>query len=140
MRASLMTACTDKIRNRRLEFEAQYKAEIDVLRSTNDDLKKGRQQLEKIVEEIDRKTLITVTCQADLNEKLKKLNELSENVDKVHENLDDCFGPVEPLYRQLFNAFVEENSIIDTIFYLSEALKKEVFDLDVFLKVCFECF
>lgn len=37
--------------------------------------------------------------------------------------------------RRLLNTFAEENSIADAIFHLNDALKKEVIDLEVFLKV-----
>lgn len=36
---------------------------------------------------------------------------------------------------RLLNAFAEENATVDAIYYLGEALKKEVIDLEVFLKV-----
>lgn len=36
---------------------------------------------------------------------------------------------------RLLNTFAEENSIADAIFHLNDALKKEVIDLEVFLKV-----
>lgn len=66
-----------------------------------------------------------------MNDCIAKLE--SENKDQM--NIDECFGPIEPLYKQLFNAYVEESAIVDTIYYLNEGLKKEVIDLDIFLKV-----
>lgn len=36
---------------------------------------------------------------------------------------------------RLLNTFAEENSIADAIFHLNDALKKEVIDLEIFLKV-----
>lgn len=36
---------------------------------------------------------------------------------------------------RLLNAFAEENAIEDAIYYLGEALRRQVIDLDVFLKV-----
>jgi len=42
-------------------------------------------------------------------------------------------------YFRLFKAFAEEQAIEDAIYYLGEALRKNVIELEVFLKVraCF---
>lgn len=43
-----------------------------------------------------------------------------------------------PLFLFIFrilNLFAEENAVEDTIYYLSESLRKEAIDLDLFLKV-----
>ena len=39
------------------------------------------------------------------------------------------------LFCRLFKAFAEEQALEDAIYYLGEALRKNVIDLDVFLKV-----
>lgn len=56
----------------------------------------------------------------------------SENND-----IDEVIIPTAPLYKQILNLYAEENAIEDTIFYLGEALRRGVIDLDVFLKVRF---
>lgn len=56
----------------------------------------------------------------------------SENND-----IDEVIIPTAPLYKQILNLYAEENAIEDTIFYLGEALRRGVIDLDVFLKVGF---
>ena len=38
-------------------------------------------------------------------------------------------------FHRLLNSFAEEQAIEDAIYYLGEALRKDVIDLDVFLKV-----
>lgn len=84
------------------------------------------------------------TDSVELNDCKQKLvaknSQLDELVKKCEENgksvvIDDAFGPTHPLYKQLLNAFSEENAIVDAIYYLSEALRKGIIDLDVFLKV-----
>ena len=54
----------------------------------------------------------------------------------MQENLsiDEAVVPTAPLYRQLFNAFAEENATEDAIYYVGEGLRRGVIDLDVFLK------
>lgn len=50
-------------------------------------------------------------------------------------DIDDIIVPTAPLYKQILNLYAEENAIEDTIFYLGEALRRGVIDLEVFLKV-----
>lgn len=66
----------------------------------------------------------------ELTAALGKMENQSENND-----IDDVIVPTAPLYKQILNLYAEENAIEDTIFYLGEALRRDVIDLDVFLKV-----
>ncbi|UXI15688.1 hypothetical protein NH340_JMT01631 [Sarcoptes scabiei] len=132
---SLVSACEDKLKARAKEIYSQYKAEVDVLKKTSEDLTKGRSKLDTVVENIETNLVELSKCKENLIERNAKLNEtLSKIESKDSFDIDEYFGPIQPLYKQLFNAFVEENAIIDTIFYLNEALQKNVIDLDVFLK------
>ena len=47
-------------------------------------------------------------------------------------DLDICLLFV---FARILNLFAEENAVEDTIYYLSESLRKEAIDLEVFLKV-----
>ena len=58
---------------------------------------------------------------------------LSEEV-----SIDDISNPSAPLYKQTLNAFAEEQSIDNAIYYLAEALRRNVIELDVFLKQVWE--
>lgn len=42
------------------------------------------------------------------------------------------------MFLRILTLFAEENAIEDAMYYLSEALRREVIECDVFLKVC--CF
>jgi Vps23 core domain len=42
-------------------------------------------------------------------------------------------------FFRLLNAFAEEQATEDAIYYMGEALRKGVIELDVFLKVCVLC-
>ena len=66
----------------------------------------------------------------ELSDALEKMENQSENND-----IDDVIVPTAPLYKQILNLYAEENAIEDTIFYLGEALRRGVIDLEVFLKV-----
>lgn len=66
----------------------------------------------------------------ELTAALERMQSQSEDND-----IDDVIVPTAPLYKQILNLYAEENAIEDTIFYLGEALRRDVIDLDVFLKV-----
>lgn len=80
---------------------------------------------------MDRNIELLKKKDEELSEALEKMENQSENND-----IDDVIIPTAPLYKQILNLYAEENAIEDTIFYLGEALRRGVIDLEVFLKVC----
>uniref|UniRef100_A0A7N8Y4E5 Tumor susceptibility 101a n=1 Tax=Mastacembelus armatus TaxID=205130 RepID=A0A7N8Y4E5_9TELE len=136
IRASLISAVSDKLRWRMKEEMDRAQAELDALKRTEEDLKKGHQKLEDMVSrldqevsEVDRNIELLKRKDEELSEALEKMENQSENND-----IDDVIVPTAPLYKQILNLYAEENAIEDTIFYLGEALRRGVIDLEVFLK------
>uniref|UniRef100_A0A674P505 Tumor susceptibility 101a n=1 Tax=Takifugu rubripes TaxID=31033 RepID=A0A674P505_TAKRU len=136
IRASLISAVSDKLRWRMKEEMDRAQAELDALKRTEEDLKKGHQKLEEMVSRLDQEV-----ADVDRNIELlkKKDEELSEALEKMenqteNNDIDDIIMPTAPLYKQILNLYAEENAIEDTIFYLGEALRRGVIDLEVFLK------
>uniref|UniRef100_A0A8P4KPD2 Tumor susceptibility 101a n=1 Tax=Dicentrarchus labrax TaxID=13489 RepID=A0A8P4KPD2_DICLA len=136
IRASLISAVSDKLRWRMKEEMDRAQAELDALKRTEEDLKKGHQKLEEMVSrldqevtEVDRNIDLLKRKDEELSEALEKMENQSENND-----IDDVIVPTAPLYKQILNLYAEENAIEDTIFYLGEALRRGVIDLEVFLK------
>ncbi|XP_051982650.1 tumor susceptibility gene 101 protein-like [Xyrauchen texanus] len=131
IRASLVSAVSDKLRWRMKEEMDRAQAELDALKRTEEDLTKGHQKLEKMVTKLDLE-MADVERNIELIEltvALEKMENQSEDND-----IDDVIVPTAPLYKQIMNLYAEENAIEDTIFYLGEALHKGVIDLDIFLK------
>uniref|UniRef100_A0A9J8D9G7 Tumor susceptibility 101b n=1 Tax=Cyprinus carpio carpio TaxID=630221 RepID=A0A9J8D9G7_CYPCA len=136
IRASLVSAVSDKLRRRMKEEMDRAQAELDALKRTEEDLKRGHQKLEEMVTrldlemaDVDKNTDLLKQKDDELTAALKKMENQSENND-----IDDVILPTAPLYKQILNLYAEENAIEDTIFYLGEALRRDVIDLDVFLK------
>ncbi|KAJ7998078.1 hypothetical protein DPEC_G00218810 [Dallia pectoralis] len=136
IRASLISAVSDKLRWRMKEEMDRAQAELDALKRTEEDLKKGHQKLEEMVSrldqeviEVDRNIDLLKRKDEELSEALEKMENQSENND-----IDNVIVPTAPLYKQILNLYAEENAIEDTIFYLGEALRRGVIDLEVFLK------
>ncbi|ERE79628.1 tumor susceptibility protein [Cricetulus griseus] len=136
IRASLISAVSDKLRWRMKEEMDGAQAELNALKRTEEDLKKGHQKLEEMVTRLDQEV-----AEVDKNIELlkKKDEELSSALEKMenqseNNDIDEVIIPTAPLYKQILNLYAEENAIEDTIFYLGEALRRGVIDLDVFLK------
>uniref|UniRef100_A0A8C9R3Q7 Tumor susceptibility 101a n=1 Tax=Scleropages formosus TaxID=113540 RepID=A0A8C9R3Q7_SCLFO len=136
IRASLISAVSDKLRWRMKEEMDRAQAELDALKRTEEDLKKGHQKLEEMISrldqevaEVDRNIELLKRKDEELSAALEKMESQSENND-----IDDVIVPTAPLYKQILNLYAEENAIEDTIFYLGEALRRGVIDLEVFLK------
>lgn len=74
--------------------------------------------------------------------KIRDLEETSEKLRKSDSNfiIDEVFDTTAPLYRQLVVSFAEEQAIEDAIYYLGEAVGKNVFDVEVYLKVSCQLF
>ncbi|OXB74142.1 UNVERIFIED_CONTAM: hypothetical protein H355_004479 [Colinus virginianus] len=137
IRASLISAVSDKLRWRMKEEMDRAQAELNALKRTEEDLKKGHQKLEEMVTRLDQEV-----AEVDKNIELlkKKDEELSSALEKMesqseNNDIDEVIIPTAPLYKQILNLYAEENAIEDTIFYLGEALRRGVIDLDVFLKL-----
>ncbi|KAM3851412.1 tumor susceptibility gene 101 protein isoform 1-T1 [Vipera latastei] len=136
IRASLISAVSDKLRWRMKEEMDRAQAELNALKRTEEDLKKGHQKLEEMVTRLDQEV-----AEVDKNIDLlkKKDEELSSALEKMesqteNNDIDEVIVPTAPLYKQILNLYAEENAIEDTIFYLGEALRRGVIDLDIFLK------
>ncbi|XP_070497258.1 tumor susceptibility gene 101 protein [Chironomus tepperi] len=135
IKASLISAVEDKMRRRIQEKVNQYQAEIQTLKRTKQELQEGENKLAEIMRKLEHdeselKRNIQLLQDKDV-ELTKSLEQLEQN-DEI--DVDEAVTTTAPLYKQLINAYAEEASIEDAIYYLGEALRKGVIDLEVFLK------
>ncbi|XP_039285970.1 tumor susceptibility gene 101 protein isoform X1 [Nilaparvata lugens] len=135
IRASLLSAVEDKLRRRLDEHFSQIKAELDILQQTANELVQGKGKLEKLIErqekeknELERNITVLKEKEKDLEKAISRLS------DKEDIDVDEAVTTTAPLYKQILNAYAEEAATEDTIYYMSEALRRGVIDLDVFLK------
>lgn len=113
----------------------QAQAEMNVLHKTQADLVKGKEKLEVMVKELENEKgeiENNIKLLQDKDQEVKEVLQKLDNQDKL--DIDEAVVTTTPLYRQLLNSFAEEQAIEDAIYYLGEALRKDVIDLDVFLK------
>lgn len=135
IKASLISAVEDKLKRRIQERVNQCQAEIETLDRTKQELTEGQTKIESIIsrlqrEEVELKKNISVL--KDKEQELEKSLESLEKMDGI--DVDEAVITTAPLYRQLLNAYAEESATEDAIYYLGEALRNGVIDLEVFLK------
>lgn len=135
IKASLISAIEDKMRRRIQEKVNQYQAEIQTLKRTKQELQEGENKLAEILRKLEND-------ESELKKNIQLLQdkdaELTKSLEHLEQNeeidVDEAVTTTAPLYKQLINAYAEEASIEDAIYYLGEALRKGVIDLEVFLK------
>ncbi|XP_060084149.1 tumor susceptibility gene 101 protein-like [Ylistrum balloti] len=135
LRMSLLSAVEDKMKRRLREIFEQAQAEMNVLHKTQTDLLQGREKLDKMMKDLDTEKVYIENNIQMLKEKDREVKDALEKMSKEDSlDIDDAVVTTMPLYKQLVNSFAEEQAIEDALFYLGDALRKDVIDIDVFLK------
>lgn len=135
IKISLQTAVEDKLKRRMKEVLQVYQNEMDALTATKNRLKDGQSRLEQMLDQLQEDQN---KVEANTRELKQKNEEIKESLQKMEgrDELepDEAVTPTAPLYKQLLSLVAEEMTIEDTYYYLMEALKKDVIELEVFLK------
>lgn len=136
IRASLLSAVEDRLKYRLKEKVHQIQDEIEVLRKTSNDLDKGKKQLDEMKTRMANEVVELNAAKNKLQELDDQLQEFIVKYDKEEEeiNPDEVYGPTKPVFKQLLEAYADENAVVDAIYYTNEGLRKGVITLDVFLK------
>ncbi|CAK9798163.1 Tumor susceptibility gene 101 protein [Anthophora quadrimaculata] len=135
IRASLLSAVEDKLRRRLKEQFSQLLAELETLHRTQQELTSGSAHLTYLFDslkrekaELEKNITILQDKEAELEKEIAKLSD-NQSID-----VDEAVTTIAPLYKQMLNAFAEEAATEDAIYYLGEALRCGIIDLDAFLK------
>lgn len=134
-RQSLESAVEDKIRRAVQQVLLEAQEEMEALLKTQDQLKLGSVKINQMLQDMDDK-------QREVDEGIEELRtknvELQSMVDYLKTqpevDVDEAVKATTPLYDQILQLYAEENAVDDTIYYLGEALRKGVIELEVFLK------
>lgn len=135
IRESLLTALEERLLRRMKEQFQQNQAELETLKRTQEELKQGKLKLDNILIRLEKE-------KNDLDKNITMLQDKEQELDKAIERIsnqesidvDDAVTTTAPLYKQLLTTFAEEAALEDTIYYMGEALRCGVIDLDVFLR------
>ncbi|XP_074038833.1 tumor susceptibility gene 101 [Leptinotarsa decemlineata] len=135
IRESLLTAIEEKLLRKMKEQFQQNQAELETLKRTQEELKQGKAKLDSILSRMEKEKNDldrNITLLKDKEQELEKAIERISNQESL--DVDDAVTTTAPLYKQLLNAFAEEAALEDAIYYMGEALRCGVIDLDVFLR------
>ncbi|KAB7505427.1 Tumor susceptibility protein [Armadillidium nasatum] len=136
IRASLISAASHKVRERLRDAYGTSQAEVSALRQQQSDLSNGKTKLEGLLKKLTME-------QNELDKSIRHLQEkeleMKNVLDKVIEeteplDIDEAVTTTAPLYKQLLTAYAEDQATQDAIYYLGEALRRDVIDLDTYLK------
>lgn len=136
IRASLLSAVEDRLKHRLKNKVHQIQDEIEVLKKTSNDLNRGKIRLDEMKSRMASETIQLAAAKQKLLQLDSQLQEFITKYDQERAEIDpdDVYGPTQPLFKQLFDAYAEENAVVDAIYYTGEGLRKGVITLDVFLK------
>jgi len=125
----------DKIKKKLQEILAQSQAEMQTLKQTEKDLQNGSKILTDMVSKINNEQSEVDTNITILNQKTSETEQLIEKLKQADDiDIDEAIVPATPLHKQLLAVFCEEQATQDIIYYLSEGFKRDVIDLDAYLK------
>lgn len=136
IKASLVSAVEDRLKSRMREKIHQLQDEIEVLKKTSNDLNRGKIQLDDMKTRMANEIAELTAAKQKLSDLDEQLQEFIVKYDKEGEDInpDEVYGPTQPLFKQLLDAYAEENAVVDAIYYTGEGLRAGVISLDVFLK------
>uniref|UniRef100_A0A7E5A0A2 UEV domain-containing protein n=1 Tax=Panagrellus redivivus TaxID=6233 RepID=A0A7E5A0A2_PANRE len=138
IRASLLSAIEQKIANRMKQKLGGLIEDTQRLDICLNDMRIGQQKLRSFMEksEKDQRDLdLTLATykekQRELEESLQKYS--SSNPDNQQDDIDSAIEPKTPLHRQIFENYAIDLTMDDLIYHLTDALKKHVITIQVFL-------
>ncbi|KAL5106296.1 hypothetical protein TcWFU_006690 [Taenia crassiceps] len=135
---SLRSAVLDKLNNVQREVVDDLSCKIQSLESTERDLISRADNLDTIraqmLSELDQIQSLTRELVGKAEEYKETYRKLKQETD-VKVDYDSVVDTTTPVYRQLVEAFAEEQAIGDVLYYLSQALENGAIKLEDFLKV-----
>lgn len=135
IRDSLLSVLEYKIKQRLKENLGQSKAELDILQHTASELMQGKSKLDNIIEKLKKEKAELERTISILKEKDVELEKAIAEIGEQGEvDVDEAVTTTAPLYKQILNTYAEEAALEDAIYYIGEALRGGVIDLEVFLK------
>ncbi|CUT99537.1 tumor susceptibility locus tag 101 protein [Echinococcus multilocularis] len=135
---SLRSAVMDKLNNVQREVVDDLSCEIQSLESTQKDLISRADNLvtvqAQMLSELEQIQSLTLELEGKTREYKEAYRKLKQEAN-VKVDYDSVVDTTRPVYRQLVEAFAEEQAIGDVLYYLSQALENGAIELEDFLKV-----
>nr|CUU97464.1 hypothetical transcript [Hymenolepis microstoma] len=134
---SLRSAVVDRLNKEYRELSEVLNCEIQSLQATESDLLQRGNKIETIhasmASELDQVRSLT----RELKDKTREYKEAYRKLEQEangNVDYDSVVDTTTPVYKQLVEAFADEQAIGDVLYYLSQALENGAIDPDEFLK------
>lgn len=136
IKSSMISKVEHDLKQRYQIFVNRYEAETNALRGQEQELMAGQEQIADVLERIElEKAKIQETIELFKTKDGELREFLSAHERDTEENMiDKQIEPKAPLFKQYLNLYAEESALDDAIYYLAEALRNDVIDIQVFLK------
>lgn len=138
VRASLLSACEQSLRDRLEEEFMKTKAEVQSLHSTNKELLDGQEKINDILTSIECKILEVDEHKDKLDKKAADMKDIIEKLDAIDLKVEDAddFVTVSggALHSQILDAFALDAAIEDAIYSLGESLRAGRLECSDYLK------
>lgn len=136
IKSSMVSKIEHDLQQRYKIFVDRYEAEMNALYQQDQELQAGTEQIAEIllkIEEEKEKIRETIELFKTKDGELRAF--LSQHQRDSEENLvDQQIEPKAPLFKQYLNLYAEESALDDAIYYLAEALRNNVIEIQLFLK------
>jgi ESCRT-I complex subunit TSG101 len=134
-RESLVSAVTDRVKRLVREALEQGEIEMSQLIETEENLKKGSEELNRKIQELGDEKHKVEAAVDQLKMKTAEIQSVIEQLEQQEDvNVDEAVTGSNVVYNQILHLYAEENAIDDTLYYLTEALRKGVIPVGVYLK------
>lgn len=136
VRMSLLSTAEDKLKQRIQEVFEMARIEQENLQMTKVKLESGGTKLTSMMHEMREEKANLEANISLLEQKNSEIDDLLEKMesDSANMNIDETIVTTNPIHAQILDLYAEESAIEDTLYYLTEGLRREVVPLTEFLK------
>ncbi|KAI1733303.1 UEV domain-containing protein [Ditylenchus destructor] len=138
IRASLISAVEDKIKNKLRDKIGTPFAELQSVNINLQELQTGQQKLRDMLEKMDQDQkkldIALVTYTEKKSELGKALESCAGATSNGQPSIDDAIDANTPLHRQIVRCYAQDCAIDDTIYFLGQALRKDTINIQIYLK------
>ncbi|KAI1714519.1 UEV domain-containing protein [Ditylenchus destructor] len=138
IRASLISAVEDKIKNKLRDKIGTPFAELQSVNINLQELQTGQQKLRDMLEKMDQDQKKLDIALVTYTEKKAELGKALESCAGATSNgqpsIDDAIDANTPLHRQIVRCYAQDCAIDDTIYFLGQALRKDTINIQIYLK------
>eukprot|EP00116_Pleurobrachia_bachei_P002654 sb/3462916/ len=136
IKSSMVSKIEHDLKQRYQIFISRYEAEVTAVRQQEQELLAGKEQISEILANIETEKMKIRDTIELFKSKDGELREFLSQHERASEEdqVDQQIEPKTTLFKQYLHLCAEESALDDGIYYLAEALRNGVIEIQVFLK------